>query len=76
LLEIDSSDSFGSYRDCWHGVDEVHTNSCAYDLIRVEVSFPLQEVSVEKADEVPDWGPQTMKHIYSFRDSTRKVEEL
>ena len=48
---------------------------CAYDLVCIEVIAGLLEAFPGQKDKVHRWNPKTVKHIFTFKDMLKKVEE-
>jgi hypothetical protein len=67
--------SFDRYSGCWHGIDEVHTKDCAYDLVRIEVIVGLLEKFPNQKHGAPYWNPKTVKHVFTFKNAHKKAEE-
>ena len=56
-------------------MDETHTKDCSYNLVRLEVIVGLSEPSSGYTDEAHRWNPKTVKHTFTLKDTSGKVEE-
>lgn len=66
-----------SYLGCWHSGEESHTKDCSYELIRIEVIHDLSDSSLVASEMGSErkWGPQTVRHIFAFKETLERVEE-